>query len=133
MQFIICIFKRRQFSQSRNCMCMQCRKNVSSDASRAFCVFRQNVEAIVWVRLGHSSLDSTGDHGRPESSRTSVLLFRTRLYCFGCTIRAFPLSCPLGSLHPSGTDRTNRWIRVERSKTISILMLECAEIDVSTA
>lgn len=98
-----------------------------------FVVFRQNVEAVVWVSLGHSSLDSTGQHGWPESSRISVLLFRTRLNCSGCTRRAFPLSCPLGSLHPPGTDRTNRWIRVERSRTISILMLECAEIDVSTA
>ena len=98
-----------------------------------FVVFRQNVEAVVWVSLGHSSLDSTGEHGLPKSSKTSVLLFRASLYCSGCIISPSPLNCPLGSLHPSGTDRTNRWIRVERSKTISILMLECAEIDVSTA
>ena len=95
-----------------------------------FVVFRQNVEAVVWVRLRHSCLDSSGEHGWPESSRTSVLLFKTRLYCSGCTRRASPLNCPLGSLHPSGMDRTNRWIRVERSSTSSILMLECAEIHV---
>ena len=92
-----------QFSQSRNRLCIQCRKNVSSDASRAFCVFRQNVEAIVWVSLGHSSLDSTGEHGLPKSSKTSVLLFRASLYCSGCIISPSPLNCPLGSLHPSGT------------------------------
>ena len=95
-----------------------------------FVVFRQNVEAVVWVSLGHSSLDSTGEHGLPKSSKTSVLLFRASLYCSGCIISPSPLNCPLGSLHPSGTDRTNRWIRVERSSTISILMLECAEIHV---
>ena len=68
--------------------------------------------------------------GQSLHSGTSVLLFRTRLNCSGLTRMALPLSCPLGSLHPSGTDRTNRWIRVERSSTISILMLECAEIHV---
>ena len=95
-----------------------------------FVVFRQNVEAVVWVTLGHGSLDSTWEHGLPKSSKTSVLLFRASLYCSGCIISPSPLNCPLGSLHPSGTDRTNRWIRVERSSTSSILMLECAEIHV---
>ena len=28
-----------------------------------FVVFRQNVEAVVWVSLRHSSLDSTGEQG----------------------------------------------------------------------
>ena len=64
-----------------------------------FDVFRQIDEAVIWVSSGYSSADS-GEHGWPESSRTSVLLLRTSLYCSGCTRRAFPLSCPLDSLHP---------------------------------